>query len=61
MAISNRFWPLHLSVESLVLREIVPIAEDSEYSEYSNTQGHRLFFYALYIIGWYYLLEESKA
>jgi hypothetical protein len=25
MAISNGFWPLNLSVESLVLREIVPI------------------------------------
>jgi hypothetical protein len=25
MAISNGFWPLNLSVESLVVREIVPI------------------------------------
>jgi hypothetical protein len=25
-AIPNRFWPLHLSVESLVLREVVPRA-----------------------------------
>jgi hypothetical protein len=25
MAIPNRFWPLDLSVESLVLREILPI------------------------------------
>jgi hypothetical protein len=30
MAISNRFWPLGLSVESLVLREIAPIAELAE-------------------------------
>jgi hypothetical protein len=25
MAVSNGFWPLNLSVESLVLREIVPV------------------------------------
>jgi hypothetical protein len=30
MAVSNGFWPLNLSVESLVLREIVPIYLRSE-------------------------------